>query len=82
MTSPRVQLLVPDMPSMEELSPWLKRIDQSRWYSNFGPLCRELEAKLGEMFAARNPLPLHLTTVSNATLGLELALTALDLEPG
>ena len=82
MTSSRIQLLVPDMPSAEDLWPWLKRIDESRWYSNFGPLCRELEARLGAMFAARNPLPLHLTTVSNATLGLELALTALDLEPG
>ena len=78
----RIPLLVPDMPSMEDLSPWLKRIDQARWYSNFGPLCREFEDRLGAMFAARNPRPIHLSSVSSATLGLELALTALGLEPG
>jgi len=34
------------------------------------------------MFEQQNPPQVHLTTVSNATLGLELALMALDLEPG
>lgn len=82
MTSPRIPLLVPDMPSADELLPWIRRIDASRWYSNFGPLCCELEGKLATMFSARNPQPVHLSTVSNATLGLELALLALDLEPG
>jgi dTDP-4-amino-4,6-dideoxygalactose transaminase len=82
MTPQRIPLLVPDMPSAEELLPWLKRIDESRWYSNFGPLCLELEGRLTTMFDERNQDAVHLTTVSNATLGLELALMALDLEPG
>lgn len=82
MNGPRIPLLVPDMPSAAELMPWLERIDQSRWYSNFGPLCRELESRLREMFNARNPQPVSLTSISNATLGLELALMALDLAPG
>lgn len=82
MTSTRIPLLVPDMPNADELLPWLRRIDQTRWYSNFGPLCRELEEKLGHMFSERNSQSVHLSTVNNATLGLELALTALDLDPG
>lgn len=82
MTSTRIPLLVPDMPNADELLPWLRRIDQARWYSNFGPLCKELESALGAMFNARNPRPVQLSTVSNATLGLELALMALDLVPG
>lgn len=78
----RVPLLIPDMPTADDLLPWLKRIDAARWYSNFGPLCRELEDTVTGLFAARNPEPVHLSTVSNGTLGLELALMALDLEPG
>ena len=82
MTSSRIPLLVPDMPLAEELLPWLKRIDATRWYSNFGPLVRELESALIGMFAERSDKSLHLTTVSNCTAGLELALLALDLKPG
>jgi dTDP-4-amino-4,6-dideoxygalactose transaminase len=82
MTPSRIPLLVPDMPTAAQLRPWLERIDAARWYSNFGPLCRELEAAMLERFQARNPVPVHLTTVSNGTLGLELALMALDLDPG
>ena len=82
MTSSRIPLLLPDMPLAEELLPWLKRIDATRWYSNFGPLVRELESALIGMFAERSDKSLHLTTVSNCTAGLELALLALDLKPG
>lgn len=82
MTRSRIPLLVPDMPLAEELLPWLKRIDATRWYSNFGPLVRELEGALIGMFALRSDRALHLTTVSNCTVGLELALIALDLKPG
>ena len=82
MARPRIQLLVPDMPTAQELLPWLLRIDAARWYSNFGPLNGELETSLKAMFDARNPEPVHVTSVSNCTLGLELALMALDLDPG
>lgn len=73
-----VPLLVPDMPSPETLMPWLERMHSARHYSNFGPLVRELESE----FARRFDMPLDsLTTVSNATLGLELVLQALELAP-
>jgi dTDP-4-amino-4,6-dideoxygalactose transaminase len=80
-THDRIALLVPDMPSADALLPWLRRIDASRWYSNFGPLVRELEAGFTAMFAAHEP-GAHVSTVSNCTLGLELALLALGLPPG
>ncbi|MGU3629441.1 DegT/DnrJ/EryC1/StrS family aminotransferase [Comamonas sp. C24C] len=74
-----VPLLVPDMPSPQVLMPWLERMHAARHYSNFGPLVRELESE----FARRFDMPMDgLTTVSNATLGLELVLQALDLAPG
>jgi dTDP-4-amino-4,6-dideoxygalactose transaminase len=72
-------LLVPDMPSPQAMLPWLERMHQSRHYSNFGPLVRDLEA----VFAHQLAVPAEqLTTVANATLGLELVLQALDLSPG
>ncbi len=71
-----IPLLVPDMPSPEELLPYLQRMHAARQYSNFGPLVQELEAA----FARRFTVPQNqLTTVANATLGLELVLQALGL---
>lgn len=74
-----VPLLMPDMPSPQALLPWLERMHSARHYSNFGPLVRELETA----FAQRFEVPVNgLTTVSNATLGLELAIQALGLARG
>lgn len=74
-----VPLLVPDMPSPHTLMPWLERMHAARHYSNFGPLVKELEARFSQGFGV--PLE-QLTTVANATLGLELVLQALDLPKG
>lgn len=74
-----VPLLVPSMPSPQELLPWLERMHAARHYSNFGPLVRELESA----FAQRFDMPTEqITTVANATQGLELVLQALDLPSG
>lgn len=75
----RVPLLVPDMPSPSELLPWLERMHVARHYSNFGPLVQELEKALASQFDMRQE---QLTTVANATQGLELVLQALDLPAG
>ena len=74
-----VPLLVPDMPAPQELLPWLERMHAARHYSNFGPLVRELESAFAQRFAVHEE---QLTTVTNATLGMELVLQALDLAPG
>jgi len=68
-----IPLLVPDLPTTEELLPWLKRIDSNKWYSNFGPLVQEFELKLTKLLGS------NLTTVSSGTSALELALLALDI---
>jgi dTDP-4-amino-4,6-dideoxygalactose transaminase len=66
----------PSLPSVEELTPYLKRIDAARWYSNGGALVREFEKRLAERM---NVGEQHVALVSNATVGLALALAALDL---
>lgn len=68
-----VPLLVPDMPSPQELLPWLERMHAARQYSNFGPLVRELEAAFAQKFGMTHE---QVTTVANATQGLELVLQA------
>jgi dTDP-4-amino-4,6-dideoxygalactose transaminase len=66
------------MPTAEAILPYLRRIDAKRWYSNFGPLLMELEARL----AARFTRPTLACTAANGTQALTLALTALGARPG
>ncbi len=61
------------MAEAAELMPFLERIDAARWYSNSGPLVRELELTLGAMMGA------EVVTTCNGTLALEMALRALQL---
>jgi dTDP-4-amino-4,6-dideoxygalactose transaminase len=67
----------PRLPLADEILPYLRRIDQSRWYSNGGPLVGEFEARLAS-YAGDGTV----ATVGNATLGLALALLAYDLPAG
>jgi len=73
---------VPDIPSAAEIAPYLERIDGAKWYTNFGPLNAELEARLAARFTARPSGDPVVRTVANATLGIELALAALRLPSG
>jgi dTDP-4-amino-4,6-dideoxygalactose transaminase len=75
-----IPLLVPELPTLEALTPYLRRIDQRRWYSNFGPLVSELETRIAASFRQPGQLQMsHAVTVGNATAGIELALRALNL---
>ncbi|MGY0618354.1 DegT/DnrJ/EryC1/StrS family aminotransferase [Lysobacter sp. A378] len=76
----RIPLLVPQMPRAEQLLPYLVRIDRNRQYTNFGPLNAEFERRLIVDSAPGLGIG-NITTVSNCTVGLELALQALDLPP-
>ena len=58
--------------------PYLQKIDDAGWYSNFGPLLTEFEARL----AGRFPVGTEIVTVTNATQALTLTLMAMDLRAG
>jgi dTDP-4-amino-4,6-dideoxygalactose transaminase len=73
-----VSVARPRLPAAEAILPYLQRIDEARWYSNFGPLLTELEQRLSDRFAR----PTQTITVANATQALSLALQAMDLAPG
>jgi dTDP-4-amino-4,6-dideoxygalactose transaminase len=72
--------VVPDMPSADELLPYLRQIDKNRWYSNFGPLVTQFENRLLAFLAQRDEVagapPLALTSVISCyhalTIGLQL----------
>jgi dTDP-4-amino-4,6-dideoxygalactose transaminase len=63
----------PLLPSAASVAGYLTQIDQSRIYSNFGPLCQRFESRLAALYgvAAEN-----VATMTNATTGLTCALLA------
>lgn len=76
--APPLPVMRPQLPAAGRLLPYLSRIDQSRIYSNFGPLTAEFEDRLAAHFAIPEGA---VTTVANATLGLTLALSAQGARP-
>lgn len=75
-----IPVLVPFMPQIDAVLPYLQRIDVSQRYTNFGPLCLELEARFRTLLATDAKEP-YVCSAANATLGLEIALIALELKP-
>jgi dTDP-4-amino-4,6-dideoxygalactose transaminase len=74
----RLPVARPRLPSADRVLPYLQRIDEARWYSNFGPLVTELEERLAERFADGT----EIVTVANATQALTLTLMAMKLPAG
>ncbi len=67
----KIPVARPRLPPLAALAPYIERIDQARWYSNFGPLIVEFETRLAARYGLARE---QLGSVANATLGLELAL--------
>ena len=74
-----VPVMRPQLPTTNELLPYLQRIDEARYYSNHGPLLRELEQHFADHFGVtRNQLAI----VANGTVALSAALVAAGAKPG
>ena len=69
----------PKLPSAERLLPYLRAVDSSRIYSNFGPLVAAFEDRLAARFGLSGGT---VATVANGTLGLTVALNVLGARPG
>lgn len=76
-----IDYLIPDMPSAEELLPFLHEIDQNRYYSNFGPLHGRFKTGLCDRFF---PCLIEdqVTLVASGTVAIEVALRSLQLKAG
>lgn len=60
----------PRLATFEEVSPFLKRIDQSHIYSNHGPLVRELEESYSKYLKVNKDLVVALANATQAIQGL------------
>jgi len=63
------------LPPPEEYNDHLKKIWESHWVTNQGPLCEELESNLKNYLGVKN-----LLLVSNGTIALQIAIKALELK--
>jgi dTDP-4-amino-4,6-dideoxygalactose transaminase len=76
-----IDVCTPYMPAADQVLPWLRRIDQTRQYSNRGPLAHELAVQIASELTLQSR-PKRVVPVSNGTASLELVLKALQLKPG
>ncbi len=73
----RIPAMAPRLPDIAACAGYLARIDENRWYSNFGPLGEELSARLAAHYRGVSG---SVCLTSNATLALATALQ--DLSQG
>lgn len=74
-TAKPIPILVPMVPRYKSLKKYLKRIDEVRTYSNFGPLNSDLIHRLSVFL---NVPERNIQTAANATLALEGAIRTSD----
>src|SRR3569833_3113493 len=70
---PRIPVAKPRLAPLDAALPYLRRIDEARIYSNFGPLNALFERRLCERFGLAEG---SVVTCANGTAGLTLALQA------
>jgi dTDP-4-amino-4,6-dideoxygalactose transaminase len=74
-----IPIMRPLLPSRHRLAAYLREIDDSRIYTNFGPLAVSLHQRIAAHFGLSVGT---VTTVANGTLGLAVALSVQDARPG
>lgn len=74
-----IPVLRPLLPSADAIFPYLKKIDENRWYANFGPLVTSLERRLEELFRVEHG---SIVTASNGTAALTNVMRAMNLPQG
>ncbi|HUT03311.1 MAG TPA: DegT/DnrJ/EryC1/StrS family aminotransferase [bacterium] len=62
-----IKLLVPTLPTTDSLIPYLRRIEEAKWATNFGHNVQELESRLRDRYPGN-----RVVTVSSCTTGLEI----------
>ncbi|NAW54470.1 DegT/DnrJ/EryC1/StrS family aminotransferase, partial [Vibrio sp. V41_P2S12T139] len=63
-----IKLNSPLAPDLTKLSNYLSQVNESGWYTNFGPLHEKLTRRLETFLGVKN-----LLLVSNGTLALQVA---------
>ena len=76
--SPPIPVCRPLLPTADRIMPYLKRIDETRSYSNRGPLAQEFEQRLAGHFGVATN---NVITSANGTQALTQILKAYDIPP-
>ena len=74
-----IPLMRPLLPTFEKLAPYLREIDENRWYTNFGPLVTRFETRLADLFRVPKA---QVLTIVNGTAALSGALLAAGAKQG
>lgn len=83
MTKPQlIPLLRPRLPNAKALQPYLERIDDNAFYTNFGPLNQQLQERFTQLQQQTFGRKVFAVTTANATLAIELLLSDLKLPAG
>src|ERR1051326_693084 len=77
----RLRYVVPDVPPADEILPYLREIDNNRWYSNFGPIETLFREEVARKFFPQLRSQ-HIVTASSGALAIETALIAHGLPLG
>lgn len=78
MSSPyRFPSIRPSVPASESWTPFLRPSYAAKWFSNFGPVVRQFEARLTERLCHRDEI---ITSANSCTSGIAAALIALKIE--
>lgn len=75
MTRKKIYVTSPELPPLDEFTPYLKDIWQSKILTNSGPLCIQLELELAKYLGVE-----HVSLVTNGTLALDLVIKALNIK--
>jgi dTDP-4-amino-4,6-dideoxygalactose transaminase len=70
-----IPVLIPNLPETDAIIPYLRRIDQTRIYSNYGPLSSEFRERLCKVVSDQSGgRPVCAALTNNGTSAIELAL--------
>lgn len=70
-----IALNAPLKPELEKVNSYLKQVNESGWYTNFGPLHENLTRRLEKFLGVKN-----LLLVSNGTIATQVACKALGID--
>lgn len=77
-SEPKIPLMRPLLPTADALLPYLREVDEARWYTNFGPMVDRFEDNLAALLGLAQK---NLVCVASGTIGLTVCLRALDAPP-
>lgn len=82
LSSESKRFIIPDLPSADEVLPYLREIDKNHWYSNFGPLVGSFETLFARaMGQVHGTAAKNCVAMASGTHALSIGLRLLGIGP-